>query len=79
MSRSYCLTSGIVFILVALMHAWRFALDLPMQIGAWSVPRSLSGLAALGAAVLAVCLTTAPRPRNVFAGSSPFKPLWRTQ
>jgi hypothetical protein len=36
------------------MHAWRFALDLPMQIGAWSVPRSLSGIAALGAAVLAV-------------------------
>ena len=54
MGRSYCLTSGIVFILVALMHGWRFALDLPMQIGAWSVPRSLSGLAALGAAVLAV-------------------------
>jgi hypothetical protein len=54
MSRSYCLTSGIVFILVALMHAWRIALDLPMQIGAWSVPPSLSGLAAIGAALLAV-------------------------
>ena len=54
MSRSYCLTSGIVFILVSLMHAWRFALDLPMLIGAWSVPRSLSGLGALGAALLAV-------------------------
>lgn len=54
MSRSYCLTSGIVFMFVALMHAWRFALSLSMQIGAWSVPRSISGLGAVGAALLAV-------------------------
>lgn len=54
MSRSYCVTSAIVFAFVALMHAWRFVLDLPMQIGAWNVPRSLSGVAAIGAAFLAV-------------------------
>lgn len=54
MSRSYCVTSGIVFAFVALMHAWRFALGLPMQFGAWNVPKSLSGLAALAAALLAV-------------------------
>jgi hypothetical protein len=54
MSRNYCITSGFVFAFVALMHAWRFVLDLPMQIGAWSVPPSLSGLAAIGAALLAV-------------------------
>ena len=54
MSRSYCITSAIIFALVALMHAWRFVLDLPMQIGAWNVPQSLSAFAAIVAAGLAV-------------------------
>lgn len=54
MNRNYCITSAIVFTFVALVQAWRFVLDLPMQIGAWNIPRSLSGLAALGAAFLAV-------------------------
>jgi len=54
MTRNYCITSGVVFAFVALVQAWRFALDLPMQIGAWSVPPLLSGLAAIGAALLAV-------------------------
>jgi hypothetical protein len=54
MNRNYCITSGIVFVVVALMHVWRFVLDLPVQIGAWSVTRSLSGVAAVGAVCLAV-------------------------
>lgn len=62
MSRNYCVTSGIVFAFVALMHAWRFALDLPMQIGAWNVPESFSGLAAIGAALLAVWAFRSARP-----------------
>jgi hypothetical protein len=62
MSRSYCLISGIVFTFVALMHAWRFALDLPMQVGAWSVPRSLSGLVAIGVALLAIWAFRSARP-----------------
>ena len=54
MNRHYCTTSALIFALVALMHAWRFVLDLPLQIGAWHVPQSLSGFAAIGAAFLAV-------------------------
>ena len=54
MSRAYCTTSAIVFTLVALMHLWRVVLDLPMTLGAWNVPRSLSVLAAIGAAALAL-------------------------
>ena len=54
MTRNYCITSGIIFVFVALMQGWRFVLDLPMQVGVWSVPRSLSGFAAIGAALLAV-------------------------
>ena len=54
MIRNYCITSALVFALVALMQVWRFVLDLPMQIGVWNVPRPLSGFAALGAACLAV-------------------------
>lgn len=53
MSRSYCITSATIFALVALLHAWRFVLGLPMQIGAWNVPQSLSGLAAIVATGLA--------------------------
>jgi len=54
MNRNYCITSGIVFTVVALGQAWRFVLDLPVQIGAWNVSRSVSGVAAIGAALLAV-------------------------
>lgn len=54
MNRKYCLTSAVVFALVALVHAWRFVLDFPVQIGAWYFPRSLSGVAAIVAGLLAV-------------------------
>lgn len=54
MNRKYCTISGLVFALVALLQAWRFVLDLPLQVGIWEVPRSLSGIAAVGAGVLAV-------------------------
>ena len=54
MTRGYCLTSAAIFVIVALMHLWRVVLDLPMQLGAWSVPRSVSFVAALGAAAMAV-------------------------
>ncbi len=53
-NRNYCVASGIVFVIVALMHIWRFALNFPLQIGAWYVPRSLSLLGAIGAIVLAL-------------------------
>lgn len=53
-NRNYCLASGIVFVIVAVMHIWRFALNFPLQVGVWYVPRSLSLLGTAGAAVLAV-------------------------
>jgi Na+/H+ antiporter NhaD/arsenite permease-like protein len=53
-NRNYCLASGIVFVVVALLHIWRFALNFPLQIGVWYVPRSLSLFGALGAVILAV-------------------------
>lgn len=54
MNRKFCITSAIVFAMVAMLHGWRFVLDVPIHIGAWSVPRQLSGFAAFGAACLAV-------------------------
>lgn len=54
MNRNYCITSGIVFALVALGHAWRFALDVPVQFGAWSVPQSVSLVGAIAGAALSV-------------------------
>jgi hypothetical protein len=62
MNRNYCLTSAVVFALVALVHAWRFVLDFPIQIGAWYFPRSLSGVAAIVAGLLAVWAFTSARP-----------------
>jgi hypothetical protein len=53
MNRNYCITSAIIFAFVALMHAWRFVLDLPLQIGAWNAPQSLSGFAGIAATFLA--------------------------
>jgi hypothetical protein len=52
-NRNYCLASGTVFAIVALMHIWRFALDFPLQVGVWHVPRSLSLIGAIGAGLLA--------------------------
>ena len=52
-NRNYCLASAAVFALVALVHIWRFVLDLPLQIGAWSVPRSASLVGAIVAGVFA--------------------------
>ena len=53
-NRNYCVASGIVFVIVALMHIWRFALNFPLPIAVWYVPRSLSLLGAIGAIVLAL-------------------------
>lgn len=62
-NRSYCVVSGVVFTLVALMHLWRYALGLPLQIGAWQVSRSLSLVGALGAGLLAVWAFSGTRTR----------------
>ena len=51
---SYCKVSAIVFAFVALLHLWRFALGLPLQIGAWSVPPLFSLVAGLVAGGLAI-------------------------
>jgi hypothetical protein len=54
MNKNYCITSALVFSLVAILHAWRFAADIPIQIGTWNVSRGLSGVAAIVAALLAI-------------------------
>jgi hypothetical protein len=54
MSRRYCVTSAAVFGLAALTHAWGFVLHLETQMGGWTVSRTVTGLTALGAAILAV-------------------------
>ena len=54
MTRNYCITSGVVFAFVALMHVWRLVLGFPVQIGAWSVPLSFSAIGAIVAVGFAV-------------------------
>lgn len=63
MNRKYSLTSAFVFTLVAMLQAWRFVIDLPMQVGVWQVPRTLSGIAAVGAGGLAVWAIRSSRAR----------------
>jgi hypothetical protein len=43
-----------VFAVVALLHAWRAVQHLPLQIGATSVPVSVSVVGAVGAGLLAL-------------------------
>lgn len=62
-NRNYCIVSGVIFAIIALMHLWRYVLDLPLQIGAWQVSRSLSLVGALGAGLLAVWAFAGARTR----------------
>jgi hypothetical protein len=60
-SRNYFAVSGAIFTVIALMHIWRYILDLPLQIGAWYVPRSLSLIGGIASAALAVWAYTCLR------------------
>ena len=46
--------TGAVFALIALAHVVRFALDVPVQVGTFQVPQSLSLVGAVVALVLAI-------------------------
>jgi hypothetical protein len=50
-TRPYCLISGAIFSLVALLHVGRLAYGWPFVIGTWSLPvaASWAGAAAAGA------------------------------
>ena len=41
--RTYLVISGVIFALGAIGHLARLAYHLPVQIGEWTVPMSLSG------------------------------------
>ncbi len=45
---TYMRFSGIVFLVIAIAHAWRVLFQIPVQAGGWSVPLWLS--------VVAVCI-----------------------
>jgi dolichyl-phosphate-mannose--protein O-mannosyl transferase len=51
--RTYCLTTAIVFLLIAFGHLLRFVLDATFVIEGFSVPMSVSLLAAVVLAYLA--------------------------
>lgn len=50
---SYRKVSGIIFAIVALLHAARAAVGIPVQIGSQSVPVAISWVAAVVSAALA--------------------------
>ena len=43
--RSYCLTTGIIFIVIALLHLLRIVYGWKVVIGPWPVPDSVSWVA----------------------------------
>jgi uncharacterized membrane protein (DUF4010 family) len=53
-ARPYCAVSALVFALVALAHLWRAVQAVPLQIGSWQAPTSISWLAVVVAGALAV-------------------------
>ena len=52
-SKNYCIVSGIIFTLVAVLHALRLALGWSALIGSWSMPMWLSGVGLVIAGFLA--------------------------
>jgi len=41
-AKTYCTVSGSLFILLGVLHIWRFVADMPVQLGNFSVARNLS-------------------------------------
>jgi hypothetical protein len=61
-NRNYSTVSAVLFTLVALLHLWRFALGLPLQIGAWAVPPVFSLVATLVTGGMAIWGFRSGRP-----------------
>ena len=55
-TRPFCLVAAIIFGLIAVIHLYRLATHLPVTLGNHSIPISLSIVAIVVAAVLAVGL-----------------------
>ena len=51
--KNFCLVAGLVFLLVAVMHALRFALAVHVTFGGWAVPMWVSWVAFVIAGFLA--------------------------
>ncbi len=41
-AKTYCTVSGTIFIVIALVHIWRFVADWPVNVGGFSVGRNVS-------------------------------------
>lgn len=54
MSKPYITISGVIFGVIALLQAWRAAMQLPVQVGTHEVPVVVSWVAAVVAGSLAV-------------------------
>ena len=58
------MVSGVIFVLVGLLHIWRYVLDLPLQVGVWYAPRWVSLIGAIIAGVLALWAFRSARLRE---------------
>jgi hypothetical protein len=52
--KTFCMLAGIIFTLVAMFHLVRIYVDWPVMIVDWSVPKSVSWIALIVAAGLAL-------------------------
>jgi sterol desaturase/sphingolipid hydroxylase (fatty acid hydroxylase superfamily) len=64
MTRLYETTSGVVFAVVALAHAWRAANGWAVQVDAWSIPVWMSWVAVVVAAGLSAWAFRRARARR---------------
>jgi hypothetical protein len=53
--------SGIIFLVVALLHAWRYLMKVPVNFGQTSIPLELSFAGAVAAFLLALWMFSAAR------------------
>ena len=52
--RAYLMLSTVIFALAAIIHVTRLAMGLPVMVGTWSVPLSVSLIAILISGLLAI-------------------------
>lgn len=65
----YCLVSGVIFALVALLHLLRLLNSWAVQIGPFAIPTALSVLGLVFFALLSLWAFRNSRPKAFWAGS----------
>ncbi len=62
--------SGVIFLVVAILHVWRFAMNIPVTFGQTSISLTLSVFGALAAFLLALWMFVVANAKQPSSGQS---------